>query len=204
MSCPFAFLVLIAALLVGGTACQKQRSVIERDPTQDPLLAVRFNASDAQQVAQANIEHLAQRPFFQQFQAAQGRKPIIVFGGVRDLSYPGTSTEFLTNPIMEFFVNESVARVISERDLRDAVRMERLDTEFTNPDFIKAVRNELGADFILFGELTNDEERATNRNSPTLESNTYLVNLRLLDVETLEVVWDNPSNISMVRKDFGR
>ena len=89
------------------------------------------------------------------------------------------------------FLNSGVARVVSSSDERDQVRDERWDQQnFASAETRSRMRNELGADFMLLGEINTIFDREGGR-----EVKYYQVDLNLTDLENNELVWVGQKSI---------
>jgi hypothetical protein len=82
-------------------------------------------------------------------------------------------------------LRSGLARVVADPEQRQQVRDERADQQQNASATTRArLRNELGADFILMGEITSIEDVEGNQ-----EVIYYQIDLNLTDLETNERVW---------------
>lgn len=184
--------VLMAATLT-GCAGDRTRRV---DPQTDITLARRFNDSDARIVAQNMIPDCINRPWLEQSIAKLGRKPIIAVGEIRNRTDQVIETEMFTGKFEEELLNSGRVDMLTERAVRDSLRLERSDTEFTDPAFIKKMKGEMAVDYVLSGSIVMDREYSNNRSQDFVA---YQVKLELLDIETLRKVWIKTQDLKKER-----
>jgi len=93
-------------------------------------------------------------------------------------------------------LNGGNVRVVSMRDQRGDLRDERLQgQEWNSPETRKLMKNELGADLMLMGDVNDVVERSLDNRQV---SKYYQVNLELTNIETNEKVWIGSVEIKKV------
>jgi len=171
-----------AASLSAG--CKNWR-VTRTDPGRVKDYDYRFDEDDARQVAGALIPGALSKVDVWKAQNA-GRDPLIVLGNVQNKTGDYVNSELFTDPIREALLNSGRVRIKAQKDLRQELRDERLDTEFNDPATVKAVAKEVNADFMLVGKvLENKEVRRDNK----AVIQYYMVTMELINIETAETVW---------------
>lgn len=178
--------VLVAAGMLAG--CNKDWKVEREDPESVADLDYRFDEDDARQIFQGMASDALSKPWIDQWMAAnEGARPIIVVGNVANNTEDYIDSFLITDPLREELLNSGRVRVFTERDLRDELREERIATqEFSRPEYIRQVANEISADYMMLGRLKDQKERSSNLKKII---NYYQVTLELHDIETGEVVW---------------
>lgn len=188
-------LTLALALLAG---CQTgyRGGVTRVDPETITDVNSRWNDTDARQVVHALSEDCLSRPWIDNWMKANnGDYPIVFLGNVRNDTEEYIETDLFTNWMQEVFVNSGRIRIKSERDQRAELREERLDTEFNDPATVKARAKELNADFALVGQVLQNRQQSPDGRKRV---NFYQVNMRLINVETAEVVWIRTKEIKKI------
>ena len=118
-------------------------------------------------------------------QTNNGDMPAVIFGSVRNLTTEHIAVNTFLRDMEAAFLRSGLARVVADRDQRDQVREERQDQQENASAATRArMRNELGADFIVVGEITSIEDIEGGR-----EVIYYQVDLNLTDLESNERVW---------------
>ncbi len=176
----------LSAAIIGG--CNPNWKVKREDPTTWTDTDYRFNDTDARETAAAVIEDCLARPWASNWSSAHdGKAPIVFLGNVKnDTEDYNVKPELFTNAIQRELINSGRVRVKAERDARQELRDERLDTKYNDPATIKAVAKELNADFALTGNVQQVLQRA---NDGKHMINFYQINMELTNVETAEKVW---------------
>jgi hypothetical protein len=86
--------------------------------------------------------------------------------------------------------NSGRLNFVAGGNVRDEIREERLDQqEHASPETMAALRNELGADFMMTGTVRSIVDREGNRSVRT-----YYVTAILTDIETNSRVWIGQHN----------
>ncbi|MCC6659412.1 MAG: penicillin-binding protein activator LpoB [Phycisphaerales bacterium] len=179
----------VVALGAGGPAgCADGNWNVKRhDPKEVRDLDYRFDEDDAREVANAMIADCLSRPWIDRWEAGHdGKRPLIVVGNVANNTQDYINTELFTDPIQKELLNSGRVRVKAQKDLRQELRDERLDTKFNDPATVKAIAKEVNADFMLVGRVADNKERS---NDGRRVISYYKVTLELIDIETAEKTW---------------
>ncbi len=189
----------IALIALGGAAgCSNNWDVKRVEPEASTEVDYRFNDEDARQIFQSMVTDCLNRRWLEDWKRShQGQAPIIFLSDVRNQTEDYVNTQLFTTQIQEELLNSGQVRIKAERDFRDAIREERLDTKFNDPETIKAVAKELNADFALTGFVNDNKQRS---NDGKVVVNYYQANMRLIDVETAEMVWSQTKELKKVAK----
>lgn len=181
--------VFLAALACGVClgGCSNNWKISRRDPESVKDYDYRFDEDDAREVSRAMIEDCLKRPWIDAWEAGHdGKDPLIVLGNVRNKTEDYVNTDLFTSPMQRELLNSGRVRVKAEMDLREELRDERLDTEFNDPETVKAVAKEVNADFMLLGSVHDNKERRADGRAVI---SYYKVVLELVNLETAEKTW---------------
>ncbi|MBX3378396.1 MAG: penicillin-binding protein activator LpoB [Phycisphaeraceae bacterium] len=195
-------LIVASGLALTATlfsACSGNWKVDRKDPTQVIDLDYRFNDVDARATAETMIKDILSRPWISNWARDNGGKaPIVYVGTIRnDTQDYNVNPELFTSAIVRELINSGRVRVKAERDARQELRDERLDTKYNDPATIKAIAKELNADFALTGNVQQVMQRTNDGRTLV---NYYQINAELTNVETLELVWKEAHEIKKVAK----
>ena len=183
-------MIVASSLVVAGifAGCSGNWKVKREDPTTATDTDYRFNDSDARETVTAVVADCLSRPWASNWSTAHGGKqPIVFLGNVKnDTQDYNVNPELFTNAIQREMINSGRVRIKAERDARQELRDERLDTKYNDPATIKAVAKEINADFALTGNVQQVLQRSNDGKSMI---NFYQINMELTDVETAEKVW---------------
>ena len=177
-------LMLLGMISLG--ACSSRTSVERVEPDQVMDVSGDWNDTDSRLVADEMIRDATSMPWSRRFMEANaGQRPVVVVGRVANKSAEHINTRTFVQDMVNTFIRTETARIVSSADQRDQVRDERWDQQdFASPATQARMRNELGANFMLLGEINTIFDREDGR-----EVKYYQVDLNLTDLETNELVW---------------
>ncbi|HUV29876.1 MAG TPA: penicillin-binding protein activator LpoB [Acidobacteriota bacterium] len=175
-------ILLLAALVVG---CGGSKTVTRLDPGSTTDLSGKWNDADSRLVAQEMISDCLSRAWLTEYAAAQGKKPVVTVGSIRNETSEHINTETFTKDFERELINSGQVRFVAAKDQRAEIREERQEQqEFSSRETMKRFREETGADFVLVGSIKTiiDQEEGTRVVF-------YQTDLELIDVETIEKAW---------------
>ena len=105
---------------------------------------------------------------------------------------------FKDYPIEIALLNTGKATFVASKDQREEIRSERMDqADFSDPATVKKFGKELGADYMLKGQINTITDAA---GKTTLKY--YQTELELIDIETNEKVWIGQKKIKKVAINY--
>lgn len=175
--------LLFGALVLSSCATHK----VERVSTDEQIdLSGRWNDTDSKMVADEMVNQILSAPWISNHQQTTGgNKPVVVVGLVYNKSHEHIASETFIKDVERAFINSGKVRLVQAGDKREELRKERAgQQEFASMETAKKWGLELGADFMLNGDINSivDEykkEKVTY----------YQVNLELSNLETNEIIW---------------
>ena len=193
-----------AALTLGAlpalTGC-KSRTVTRVDPADILDLDYRFSDDDARMTAEAMIADALSRPWLENWREANGERPVVIIGTVRNDTRDYIDTKLFTKQIEREFVNSQRIRLVAARDERGELRDERLSMQdWSRPETVKRIAWELGADVMMIGRVGENVQVSRDRNRRVQY---YQVNLELIDIESNEKLWIGEKQIEKRVRDRG-
>lgn len=178
------------------SACS-QRTVTRVSPDQQIDLSGRWNDTDSKLVAEEMIRDVLNRPWRQDFYNQSGDKPVVIVGMIANKTAEHIESETFIKDIEREFINSGMVRVVQNSVFREKLREERADQgEFASPETQSRWGRELGADFMLFGVMTQITDSYKNEKVVN-----YKVNLELANLETNEKVWIGDKEIKKYIKN---
>jgi penicillin-binding protein activator len=173
---PLAFLVL--------AGCQT-RQVSRIDPASQLDLSGRWNDTDSRKVADQIIYDLFDSDKFKMYASELGRKPVIIMGLIRNKTSEHIDADNFVKKFELVIHNSDVADIVESDEFRDKLRVERTQQQdFADPASAKTFGKELGADLMLFGEMTSETDTYNNKRVVN-----YITTVYLTDIETSKRVW---------------
>ncbi|WP_417613323.1 penicillin-binding protein activator LpoB [Owenweeksia hongkongensis] len=188
--------IIAAALVLAGVAasCDTNKSVTRVDEREQIDLSGRWNDVDSRLVAAEMVNDGLTRVWLQDFVEAEGRKPAIIVGLVRNRSSEHIATETFINDIEREYINSGKVRLVQGGEFREELRAEKADQQNNaSLETVKRFGRELGADFIMQGSVNS----ITDANSKT-KVVFYQVDMELTNIETNEKVWVGSKKIKKV------
>lgn len=186
-------LLLFTSLIV--FSCSKK--VTRIDPGTQVDLSGRWNDTDSRMVADQMIYDLFNSEDFKTYSNDKGRKPVIVVGYIRNKTSEHIDADNYVKKFEVVIHNSKVADLVESNEFRDALRKERAEQQdFADPSTVKKFGKELGADLMLFGEMTSETDVSNKKRVVN-----YLTTLYLTDIETNRRVWYGQNEIKKFVKN---
>ena len=175
--------LLVSVLVILSFSCS--RTVTRVSPETDIDLSGRWNDVDSRKVADQMIYDLFNSDDFKNFANSKGSKPVIVVGYVRNKTSEHIDADNFVRKMEVVIHNSNVADVVESSDFRDEIRKERAEQQdFADPATVKKFGKELGADLMLFGDMTSETDVYNKKRVVN-----YITTLFLTDIETNRRVW---------------
>ncbi len=185
-------LLAVAATLglVAGCGGGKKVTRVETDTTID--LSGNWNDTDSRLTAEALIQQATGAAWVvDHLQSHGGKKPAVIVGTIRNLSHEHITVKTFVADLERAFINSGRVTVVASRDERGELRDEREDQQqYASPESIKQWGRELGADYMLLGEINTITDRDDGD-----EVKYYQVDVYLVDLETNVKVWAGQKKI---------
>jgi uncharacterized protein (TIGR02722 family) len=185
--------LVLLALLAGCGGKQITRV----DPTEQIDLSGLWNDVDSRKVAEELVAQITAANWVDEYRDRAGRKPILIVGEPRNKTTEHIPTKTLYADLERAFINSGRVTVVASPEERDQLREERSEQQdFASPETVKKWGRELGADYMLIGELNILSDRGDGK-----EVKYYQMDAYLADLETNAKVWSGSSEI---KKFIGR
>ncbi len=190
------YLLLVCAVCVSLTlfSCSSTPKVTRVDEDTQVDLSGNWNDTDSRLVAEEMIADSVSKPWMENFLMKKQAKPRIIVGTVLNKSDEHINTETFVKDLERSLINNAKATFVASKSEREEIRAERLDqADFSDPATIKKFGKELGADYMLKGQINTITDAVKKT---TLKY--YQVELELIDIETNEKVWIGQKKIKKV------
>lgn len=175
-------LAILSILAVGCGGKSVKR--IDTGTTVD--LSGRWNDTDSRQVSEAMITASLNHPWVSEhMQSSAGKKPVVIVGAIRNRSMEHIPVGTFIADLEKAFINSGKVSVVAGSTQRGELRAERDEQiDFANIETIKKQGQELGADYMLTGEINTIEDQEGGKKVVF-----YQVDLTLTDIETNQKIW---------------
>lgn len=186
------WLVLVSAIF----SCTK-KTVTRVSAQQQIDLSGRWNDVDSRLVAEEMSKDMINRPWREAFFQRTGKKPVMIVGMITNKSHEHIEAETFIKDVERELINTATVRVVQNAEFREKIREERADQQqFASQETQKRWGRELGADYMLFGNINSIVDQEGNRKVVF-----YQINLELADMETNELVWIGDKKIKKYIKN---
>src|SRR5690606_14192211 len=141
--------------------------------------------TDSRKVADQMIYDLFESESFKAYASSRQQKPTITVGTIRNRTAEHIDAEKFVKKLEVVIHNSRVADLVESSQFRDQLQVERLEQqEFADPATVKRMGKEIGADLMLFGEISSETDVYNKRRVVN-----YVTTLCLTDIETNRRVW---------------
>ena len=150
-----------------------------------------WNDTDAQMVAQEMITDCLNGGWYNKFVTRNGKEPVVIVGTVVNNSMEHINTAVFVEEMQRALINSGKVEFVASSAERGEVRTERLEQdEFASEETRKAFGKEVGADFMLSGVLNSVVDKSGAKALVF-----YQTNLKLINIETNQIVWNGQKQI---------
>lgn len=174
-----ATVVLLA--LLSGCATQVKRI----DPNEVKDLSGAWNDTDSRLVSEEMIADMLERPWVSDFMVDAGKRPAVIVGTLRNLSHEHININTFVADIERAMINSGRVDFVASSLERQEIRDERKDQDLNASEKTrKAMGQELGADFMLKGQINTIIDHASKN-----QVRFYQVDLTLISLADNRKVW---------------
>ncbi len=176
-------LIVFTLAILASVSCSRQ--VTRVSPDQQIDLSGRWNDTDSKLTAEALVEQLLTRNWIENYKQETGKKPVVIVGLITNKSSEHIDSDTYIKDIEKAILNDGRIRLVQAGEKREALRGERADQQdFASKETVKKWGQELGADFILQGDISSIIDSYKKE-----KVRYYQLNLELTNLETSELVW---------------
>lgn len=185
-----------AFIIILMISCQT-RSVTRVDPNKEIDLSGRWNDVDSRKVADQMIFDLFDSESYKGYVRTLNRKPAIIIGTIKNKTSEHIDADNFVKKFEVVIHNSNAADVVESGEFRDKLRTERAaQQDYAESSTIKQFGKELGADVMLFGEITSEVDTYNNKRVVN-----YITTLYLTDIESSKRVWYGQNEIKKYVKN---
>ena len=180
----FLAFTMAAGLAFSGCGAKKTVTRIDADSVTD--LSGRWNDTDSRLVADAIILDCLNSPWIVRHMSSSGGKiPAIIVGGIRNKSAEHIAVNTFVNDIEKALIRSGQVTVVASANEREELRSEKDNQRvFADPATIKQMGKELGADYMMTGEIMTIQDQEGGD-----KVTFYQVDMTLTNIETNVKTW---------------
>jgi len=188
------FLLAIALVALVG-ACASGPKVERVDASTAVDVSGQWNDTDSRLVAEEMINDCLNRPWVDNFRANNHQQmPSVIVGTVKNRSHEHINVQTFVKNLERALINSGRVQFVASQGEREQIRTEREDqARNASEESMKGPGQELGADFMLIGEINTirDEVKGT-------AVMYYQVNLELVSLANNVKAWIGEKQIKKV------
>ncbi|MGB0910386.1 MAG: penicillin-binding protein activator LpoB [Nitrospirales bacterium] len=184
----------LVLMLIALPGCGSGKKVTRVDTGVVTDFSGRWNDTDSRMVAETMIKEMTSRPWLDNFSQAKGRQPVVIVGSVLNKSNEHINVQTFITDLEREMTNSQKVTFVATKSERNEIREERRDQAVhSKEDTQKGPGQELGADFMMKGYISNilDEGDGT-------KAVYYQVDLDLIDLENNVKSWYGQKKIKKV------
>jgi len=176
-------LLIIFASFLFLSGCATKVTRMDVDEVKD--LSGAWNDTDSRLVSEEMIDDMLQRPWVNDFQRTNGKRPTVIVGEIRNLSHEHVNVNTFVADIERTMINSGRIDFVASSVDRQEVREERKDQDLNaREDTRNAMGQEIGADFMLKGQINTIIDQAKKD-----QVRYYQVDLTLINMKDNRKVW---------------
>lgn len=176
-------LLVLAALTAMSCGSSPEVSRVSSDQAID--LSGRWNDTDARITAEYIIDSMLSGGWLTRYMNENGENPVVIVGSIRNRSSEHIETATFTKEIEKALVNSGQVTFVASSQEREELREEKIDQQGNaTEDTMAALAAETGANFMLQGVITSQEDAADGQKVVL-----YKVDMELINIENNQKVW---------------
>jgi len=178
-------LLFVSLMMILLISCGSSPEVSRISSDQAIDLSGRWNDTDARLTAEYMIDSMMTGGWLNRFVSEMGTDPVVIIGTIRNRSSEHIETATFTKDIERELVNSGKVIFVASSMEREELREEKLDQQSNSTeDSMAALAAETGANFMLQGVITSQED-AVDGQKVVL----YKVDMELINIENNQKVW---------------
>jgi len=175
--------IVLVCFVVSLAGCTKK--VLRTDVEEVIDLSGKWNDTDSRMVSEEMIGDMLERAWLSNFRASNSGLPTVIVGEVKNLSHEHINVKTFINEIERVIINSGKVEFVASKDERSEIRGEREDQDIhAREDTRKAMGQEIGADFMLKGEINTILDTEGKQ-----QVRYYQVDLNLISMADNRKVW---------------
>ena len=185
-------ILVVMSLMVAG--CGKEKKITRVDPGVVTDLSGRWNDTDSRMVAETMVQQALSDPWVSSYTQSQNRKPYVIVGTIRNKSHEHINVSTFVNDLSRELTKSGKVNFVASKEERQELRDERKEQAvFSREDTQKAHGREIGADFMLKGDISTILDEADGTKAIY-----YQVDLHMIDLESNVKSWYGQKKLKKV------
>jgi len=181
-------IALASLALLGLSACSNKVSY--GDAGEVETVTTAFGSTDLQQTSVTLVDSLLTAPHI--VKILEGKRPVLFIDGIKNKTSEHIDTESITDTISTKLINSGKFRFVDMTKI-DAIKKQydfQKNSGLVNQETSVNVGRQVGADYMLYGNISSIVKRAKNTKDVYLKTT-----LKLLDIESGIIEWQGEKEI---------
>jgi len=179
------FTVVLTIVALASLVGCGGKTVTRVDSGEQIDLSGNWNDVDSQNVSGDLVEQITAAAWVENHIEQSGKRPAVIVGVIRNKTVEHIPMKTLTADLERAFINSGRVSVVASPEEREQIRQERAEQQdYASQESMAQWGRELGADYMLLGELNTIIDREGSDEVKFYQTDTYLV-----DLETNIKVW---------------
>ena len=193
------FIIIASFLVILITSCGSSRTVQRTSSDTTVDLSGRWNDTDSRLTAKKMVDGLLEARWVSNYVKENNKKPVVIVGTIKNNSSEHIQTKVFSKDIERELINSGEVRFVASSEERSEIREERSEQQqFSSMETAKRLANETGADFMLKGVISTQNDSFDGQ-----AVKFYQVDLELINLETNEKVWLDSKKIKKLVEQAG-
>ncbi|MBI4400397.1 MAG: penicillin-binding protein activator LpoB [Nitrospirae bacterium] len=189
-----SLVMLAPTLLLALGGCSSGTKVTRVDEGVVTDLSGRWNDTDSRLVAEAMVKEALGSPWLENYVRAKSRQPVVVVGSIVNRSHDHINVQTFITDLSRELTNSQKVTFVAGKGEREEIREERREqAAHAREDTQKAPGKEIGADFMLKGNISTILDEAEG-----VKAVFYQVDLEMIDLENNVKSWFGQKKIKKV------
>ena len=184
--------VAVAVVVLAGCASETKVTRVDAGVVTD--LSGRWNDTDSRMVAETMVKESLGYPWLGNFTQANKRQPVVVVGTILNRSHEHINVQTFVTDLQRELTNSQKVTFVANKGEREEIRDERKEQAVHALEGTqKAPGKEIGADYILKGNISTILDEADNTKAVF-----YQIDLEMVDLENNVKVWFGQKKIKKI------
>ncbi|PVZ72580.1 penicillin-binding protein activator LpoB [Pelagibaculum spongiae] len=193
MALRFLKITLVVPLIVVAAGCSTK--IVYQDPQSVETVNENFGSTDLQQIATAMVDDMLS--FGPLVKITANSRPVMFVDQIKNKTSEHIDTESITDTIQSRLLRSGSYRFIDTtalKQVKDQLSYQQ-DTGLVNQATAVKVGRQIGAQYMLYGNLSSIVKRQSDKRSVY-----YKFTLKLLDLESGLIEWTDEKEIRKLRE----
>ena len=187
---------VITIALIGLSGCAINNSPSYVDPQGVDTTSIGFNSTDLQTTTQKMVSGMMSSPSVGRI-TADNKRPVVFFSNIKNETAEHINTTMLANTVSTEVINSDKFDFTDMSQIKDMKKQIDYQQQSGMVDQNQSVKigHQIGAQYMIYGSIADMNSMNSNQKSVF-----FLVTLKMIDLKTGIIVWQDQKQIRKVQK----